>query len=63
MEFPKKGNIRRHYVVMSTSAYSEATHMFIGMPITTATYSNNPRYMPILINGSDDTGVKGYVVL
>lgn len=60
---PKKGIIRRHYVVMSTSAYNEATHMFIGMPITTANYSNNPRYMPILINGSDGTGVKGYVVL
>lgn len=33
---PKEENIRRHYVVMSTSAYNEATHMFIGMPITTA---------------------------
>ena len=49
---PKKGNIRRYYVVMSTSAYNEATHMFIGMPITTANYSNNPRYMPILLNYS-----------
>lgn len=59
----KVGNIRRHYVVMSTTAYNEATHMFIGMPITTADYANNPRYMPILINGSKGTGVKGYIVL
>lgn len=60
---PKKGNIRRHYVVMSTAAYNEATHMFIGMPITTADYAGNPRYLPILINGSNNNGVKGYVVL
>lgn len=52
----KQGNIRRHYVVMSSSAYNEATHMFIGLPITTANYSNNPRYM-------NDTGVKDYIVL
>ena len=55
---PKKGNIRRHYVVMSTSAYNEATHMFIGMPITTANYSNNPRYMPILIMVVTALGLK-----
>ena len=60
---PSKGNIRRHYVVMSTTAYNQATHMFIAMPITTANYANNARYMPILINGSDGTGVKGYIVL
>lgn len=60
---PKRGNIRRHYVVMSTTAYNEATHMFVGMPITTANYFNNPRYLPILINGNDGTGVKGYIAL
>lgn len=60
---PQNGNIRRHYVVMSTTAYNKATHMFIGMPITTANYANNPRYLPILINGTHGTGVKGYVVL
>lgn len=38
---PKKGNIRRHYVVMSTSAYNEATHIFIGMLITSTNYANN----------------------
>ena len=37
--------------------------MFIGLPITTANYANNPRYLPILINGTHGTGVKGYVVL
>lgn len=58
------GNIRRHYVVMSTDEYNSATHMFIGMPITTSErYQNNPRYMPILINGAKSTGVKGYIVL
>ena len=61
---PRKGNIRRHYVVMSTNEYNEATHMFIGMPITTSNkYENNPRYLPILINGNANTGVKGYIVL
>lgn len=60
---PKRGNIRRHYVVMSTTAYNEATHMFIGMPITTVNRQNNPRYMPLLINGVNGTGVKGYIVL
>lgn len=60
---PQQNNIRRHYVVMSTSAYNEATKMFIGMPITTSNYQNNPRYLPILINGSGGTGVKGFVVL
>lgn len=60
---PSQGNIRRHYVVMSTDAYNRATHMFIGMPITTANYSNNPRYKPILLNGSQGSGVKGYIVL
>lgn len=60
---PQQNNIRRHYVVMSTSAYNAATKMFIGMPITTSNYQNNPRYLPILINGSNGTGVKGFVVL
>lgn len=60
---PHKGNIRRHYVVMSTTEYNQATHMFIGLPITTADYANNPRYLPILIPGTHGTGVKGYVVL
>lgn len=60
---PQKGNIRRHYVVMSTASYNEATSMFIGMPITTSNYDNNPRYMPILINGQNGDGVKGYIVL
>lgn len=60
---PSTNNIRRHYVVMSTSSYNYATKMFIGLPITTADYSNNPRYMPILVNGADGSGVKGYVVL
>lgn len=61
---PKKDNIRRHYVIMSTTDYNQATHMFIGMPITTSTrYENNPRYKPILIPGQNGTGVKGYVVL
>ncbi|MCD7133404.1 hypothetical protein [Limosilactobacillus balticus] len=26
---------------MSTSAYNKATHMFIGMPITSTNYANN----------------------
>lgn len=60
---PQSGNIRRHYVVMSTSAYNEATHMFIVLPITTTDYANNPRYMPILVNGDHGNGVKGYIVL
>lgn len=60
---PATNNIRRHYVVMSTSDYNHATKMFIGLPITTSDYSNNPRYMPILINGSNGAGVKGYVTL
>lgn len=60
---PQENNIRRHYVVMSTSEYNKATGMFIGMPITTSNYSNNPRYLPILINGKNGTGVKGYIVL
>lgn len=60
---PKKGNIRRHYVVMSTDAYNQATEMFIGLPITTADYHNNPRYKPILINDGHGAGVKGYIVL
>ena len=61
---PKIGNVRRHYVVMSTTDYNQATHMFIGMPITTSTkYEDNPRYMPILIPGQSGTGVKGYIVL
>ena len=61
---PNKGTIRRHYVVMSTTAYNEATHMFIGMPITTSDkYQDNPRYKPILIPGGNGDGVKGYVVL
>lgn len=61
---PREGNIRRHYVVMSTNEYNEATHMFIGMPITTSDkYANNRRYLPILINGNGNTGVKGYIVL
>lgn len=60
---PKKGNVRRHYVVMSSDDYNIATRMFIGMPITTTDHENNPRYLPILINGSNGTGVKGYIVL
>lgn len=61
---PKTGNIRRHYVVMSTTEYNEATHMFIGMPITTSDkYANNRRYKPILIPGDKRSGVKGYIVL
>ncbi|KRL87868.1 type II toxin-antitoxin system PemK/MazF family toxin [Lactobacillus kalixensis] len=61
---PKTKNIRRHYVVMSTDEYNEATHMFIGMPITTSSkYENNPRYKPILIPGGNGEGVKGFVVL
>lgn len=49
---------------MSTSAYNEATHMFIGMPITTSDkYRGNKHYGPILIPGSNGDGVKGYVVL
>lgn len=61
---PKSGNIRRHYVVMSTTEYNEATHMFIGMPIMTSDkYKGNPHYKPILIPGDSDSGVKGYVVL
>ncbi|WP_295746288.1 type II toxin-antitoxin system PemK/MazF family toxin [uncultured Limosilactobacillus sp.] len=60
---PRQGNIRRHYVVMSTDAYSQATGMFVGFPITTVDRHNNPRYLPLLINGSNGTGVKGYVVL
>lgn len=60
---PSKNNICRHYVVMSTSDYNHATNMFIGLPITTSDYSNNPKYMPISVNGSNGYGVKGYIVL
>lgn len=60
---PSANNIRRHYVVMSTTSYNFATRMFIGLPITTIDHSGNSRYMPILINGSNGSGVKGYVVL
>lgn len=60
---PEEHNIRHHYVVISTSEYNQATGMFVGMPIKTANYVNNPRYLPILINGQKGTGVKGYVVL
>lgn len=60
----KNGNIRRHYVVMSTTEYNEATHMFIGMPITTSNkYKDNPRYKSLLIPGASRNGVKGYIVL
>ena len=60
----KIGNVRRHYVVMSTTDYNQATHMFIGMPITTSTkYEVNPRYMHILSPGQSGTGVIGYIVL
>ncbi|KRM35898.1 hypothetical protein FD34_GL000386 [Limosilactobacillus pontis DSM 8475] len=37
--------------------------MFVALPVTTANNFNNPRYMPILVNGANGTGVKGYVVL
>ncbi|MFC6295865.1 type II toxin-antitoxin system PemK/MazF family toxin [Lactiplantibacillus daoliensis] len=58
------GNIRRHMVVMSSSAYNQATGLILAMPITTVEkYRNNGHYMPILISGNHDTGVKGYVVL
>lgn len=60
---PQKGNIRQHYIVMSTDAYNHATRMFIGMPITTTDHANDPHFLPILINGSRGDGVKGYVVL
>ena len=60
---PRSGNIRRHYVVVSSTAYNSATHMFVGMPITTTNRSGNARYLPLLINGSKRDGVKGYVVL
>ena len=60
----KKDNIRRHYVVMSTTDYNQTTHMFIGMPITTSTkYEDNPHYNPILVPGPHGTSVKGYIVL
>lgn len=60
---PQSGNIRRHYVVMSTDEYNQATKMFIGMPITTSDHFGDSRFMPILINGSYGNGVKGYIVL
>ncbi|QNQ82938.1 type II toxin-antitoxin system PemK/MazF family toxin (plasmid) [Lactobacillus sp. PV037] len=60
---PSSNNIRRHYVVMSTTSYNEATKLFLGLPITTANHSNNPKYMPLLLNGMNGTGVKGYIVL
>ena len=61
---PKSGNKRRHMVVVSSNGYNRATGMVIGMPITTSErYKDNPRYMPILKNGSQFDGVKGYVVL
>lgn len=60
---PRSGNIRRHYVVVSSTAYNSATHMFVGMPVTTINRSGNARYLPLLINGSKRDGVKGYVVL
>ena len=60
---PKANNIRRHYVIMSSTSYNQATHLFLGMPITTKDHSTDPQYMPILINGSHGSGVKGYIAL
>lgn len=58
------GNIRRHMVIMSSSSYTQATGMILGMPITTAEkYANNPRYFPILLNSGSENGVKGYIAL
>ncbi|MCV3741382.1 type II toxin-antitoxin system PemK/MazF family toxin [Lentilactobacillus hilgardii] len=60
----KSGNARRHMVVASSSAYSRATGMILAMPIMTADkYVSNPRYLPILISGGSDDGVKGYIAL
>lgn len=58
------GNVRRHMVVMSSSSYTRATGMFFAMPITTSLrYTNNPRYLPILLAGGHRDGVKGVVAL
>ncbi len=58
------GNIRRRMVVVSSTEYNKATHMIVGMPITTSNrYYNDPQYKMILVNGEDYTGVKGYVAL
>ncbi|WP_347284107.1 type II toxin-antitoxin system PemK/MazF family toxin [Lactobacillus taiwanensis] len=62
---PSRGNIRRRMVVVSSTEYNKATHMIIGMPITTSNrYSNDERYKEILVMGNNcHTMVKGYVVL
>ncbi|MFC6202944.1 type II toxin-antitoxin system PemK/MazF family toxin [Lactiplantibacillus nangangensis] len=58
------GNVKRYMVVMSSSEYNQMTGLILAMPITTVEkYHNNPHYMPILISGNSETGVKGYVVL
>lgn len=62
---PSSGNIRRRMVVVSSTEYNEATHMIIGMPITTSNrYSDDERYKEILVMGNNShTMVHGYVVL
>ncbi|WP_367297432.1 type II toxin-antitoxin system PemK/MazF family toxin [Loigolactobacillus coryniformis] len=61
---PQTGNVRRHMVVMSSSSYTRATGMILAMPITTALkYTNNPRYLPILLTGGNKSGVKGFIAL
>ncbi|WP_396022017.1 type II toxin-antitoxin system PemK/MazF family toxin [Bombilactobacillus thymidiniphilus] len=61
---PHSGNVRRHMVVMSSSSYTKATGMILAMPITTSNrYMNNPRYLPILLSGGKNAGVKGFIAL
>lgn len=62
---PNKGNIRRRMVVVSSTEYNKATHMIIGMPITTSSkYENNDKYKKILVSSSNNHSmVHGYVVL
>lgn len=60
----QNGNIRRHMVVVSSTSYTQATGMILAMPITTVNkYAHNPRYLPILLPGGPEDGVKGFVAV
>ncbi len=50
-------------IIMSSTDYNQTTKVVLAMPITTSNrYQNNKWYFQILINGSQNAGVKGYVV-
>lgn len=61
---PKRNNIRRHLVVVSNTNYNRQAGFIVGMPITTSDkYAHNQHYLPILVPGTQGTGVKGYICL